>query len=130
MFQKLFAAIIIGSILMVSISACGSGDKSTSKSTTFNGVWTSSNPHMSADIFDETIEITIISDDVRGLYWKGTFPKSVSEDTTFVSNGDTKAMNISLLGSQDSKKKFTYSDNELSFELGMLGTIQTIHLKK
>lgn len=71
--------------------------------------------------------------DYHGVYWSGTFDTdNTSGSFTVVSTANKKKQDASLLGSLDSKKKFTYKDGDLSFpfSMGLLGIDTTIHLSK
>ena len=82
-----------------------------------------------AVIGDDAIEVNIVSPDSKSLYWKGTFP--VGETDKIVSKADTEALSMSILGSQDPEKTFTVlGDNEIIFEISMMGTTSIIHLKR
>jgi hypothetical protein len=109
------------------ISACGSDSAPTSeaKPASLNGTWKAEG--LEAVIADNRIEINIVDEDTRSLYWKGTFPAG---GATVTSAADTEALSASMLGSQDSTKDFTVKDDEITFKMSMLGTTKTIRLKR
>lgn len=94
----------------------------------FAGSWINDEKTMAATVTDDTIEIFITAPDSKSLYWSGTIPTSETEK--FVSKADTEKLASSMLGSTDASKTFQYDDGELSFELSMMGTTQTIRLTK
>lgn len=100
-----------------------------SEAAPYNGTWKSSRElGFTAHIHDGQIRITMQADEYTGLYWKGSFATKRSSD--FVSHGDTKAMDASLLGSLDSTKKFTIKHNTITFRFSMLGMTRNITLKR
>lgn len=131
MFRKYISAALI-SVAVAMLTACGGSSTPTSeaKPTTFVGSWSSDEPSMKAVVKGGVIQIDIVADDTRSLYWKGTFPTSSEENVDFVSDGDTEAMDASLLGSQDPSKTFKYVDDSLTFEMSMVGVTTTVYLKK
>lgn len=71
-------------------------------------------------------------DGSSSIYWMGSFDSRPSSNTIVsVADPDAKAaMSRSIFGSGGSSKVFTYKDGALSFEFTMLGTTNTIELKK
>lgn len=122
MFPK-FAVLVV---LALSLSACGG----TSSTGSLNGTWKSDSPSMTAHISNNTIEIDMTGGDSSALYWKGTMPSSTADGAELLSNGDTKAMDNSMLGSQDASKRFVYKDGKLTFTFGILGTTRTVELER
>jgi hypothetical protein len=100
------------------------------------GTWTgeSSTTKMVATVSENAIEIMWETPDTTALYWKGTFeaPAAVSNTNRLwiTSNGDTAAMENSLLASRDPTKRFTYEDGMLSFPLTVMGVTTTIKMTK
>lgn len=90
-----------------------------------NGTWRAQG--LEAVIADNSIEINIVGDDTRSLYWKGTFPAG---DESVKSMADTDALSSSMLGSQDAEKVFTVKDDQIDFEMSIAGTTKTVHLQK
>lgn len=137
---KQFLIAVVVTIAFLFVTACG-GPAPTSSSSeqgvSLSGHWTmadSSDPSFQivGDITDSTVKLTWKSDDISGLYWKGSFnaPKSVSDGTVILSRGDTKAMDASILGSTSKTKEFTYDDGQLSFDFTLQGITKTIHLEQ
>lgn len=81
----------------------------------------------SAVVTDKTITINIVDGATRSLYWKGTFKDATGEIT---SKADVEALDASMMGSQDKTKVFVHENNELSFEMTMMGTTTTITMTK
>lgn len=87
----------------------------------------SSSLDLDATIKDDVIEIQLNNQGTSWLYWRGTFEAASGE---FSSYGDTAAMDQSLFGSLDSRKDFVYEDDEIKFELGMMGATHNITLHR
>lgn len=126
MFRRLIVAVLV----LFLLAACGG-----SGPVDLSGKWTtvnSSDPafEMSAVVADNVMEIMWVHEDTRALYWKGSAPDIINSGEIFVSEGDTKAMDASLLGSLDSTKPFTYEDNQLRFDLTVMGITQTIKMER
>lgn len=87
---------------------------------------------MEATISSGSIQIDMKTRDSNSIYWMGSFDTSKNSSSSFeiVSKGDQDAMSMSIFGSQDKTKKFTYIDGDLSFKFTMMGTTSTIHLSK
>jgi hypothetical protein len=96
----------------------------------WNGTWTADG--FSAVIKDEVITISIVSPDSSSLYWQGTWPASMkaTDGVKYVSKADVEALSMSLLGSQDKTKDFTFKNDELTFSMSMMGTTRTVRLQK
>lgn len=137
-----FVAIFGGLTLIPVLAACGgSADASSSRSDipkSLVGNWyqtskLDSNVVMSATINrDNTIQVNMESRDSSSIYWMGTFDSKRNTKTNFAfrSQGDQDAMSLSIFGSQDSVKKFTYKRGDLSFKFTMTGITSTIHMRK
>lgn len=93
----------------------------------FDGKWHAQN--FDATIKGNHIEIQLKYDDSSSLYWQGTFPQD-TDAREITSVADKKALDASILGSQDNSKVFAFDHGELTFEMSMLGTTRTVHLKK
>lgn len=116
--------ILLGLVSVV--GACSSGNTSTDgKLASHVGNWKADG--FNAEITASEITIYIVGNDTKSLYWTGTFPDGADK---VKSAGDTDAMSESMLGSQDSEKTFTVDDDKISFEMSMMGTTKTIHLKR
>lgn len=128
--------LIVAVLLGISLSACGStpdAQPASSKTTSLTGSWTTdSDPdfemHATVGANDIVIMWVSPSDESKSLYWKGTF--NADGGSHILSKADTDALESSLLGSQDKSKQFTYDDDELSFEMSVMGTTKTIHLHR
>ncbi|WP_193597701.1 hypothetical protein [Microbacterium sp. YJN-G] len=66
------------------------------------------------------------------LYWAGSFtPPEPGEDTyTFISVGDTEAMQKSLLASSETEKEFSFANGGISFDLTIQGATKTLTLTR
>lgn len=101
----------------------------------WNGVWVSDPEFMSAKIVGDLITIDIVTTDSKSLFWKGTWPvatKAAKDNETIeiASKGDVEALGMSIMGSSEKIKTFTYKDGEITFEFSMMGTTKTVHVKK
>lgn len=125
--RKLIAALIALIALPLVLSGCGpAAEGSTPKAAvSHTGTWKAD--AFEATITADTIEIHIVDADSKSLYWKGTFHEG---SDVVNSHADREALDASMLGSQDSEKTFAVDDDQISFEMSMMGTTKTIHLKK
>lgn len=130
MFKKLVSLFVLF-IALVSLPACSS-PSTPSAPFSWNGTWSSEPDSMSAEISNDTIQIDIVTDDLSGLYWKGTWPSTTeaADGAVLTSEGDVDAMFGSLLGSQDTSKEFIYDNGEITFSFSMLGVTKTVRLQK
>lgn len=130
----MFKKFLVLFVALVFASACGS--ESPKKEVvpapiSWNGTWSTSPDFMTATIADDVLQIDIRTKDSTSLYWKGSWPSSaVKNDVKIISQGDTAAMEASLMGSQDSTKEFTFSNKEITFKFTMMGTTKTVRLIK
>jgi len=85
---------------------------------------------MSATVTNGVLSIMWVDDSMRGLYWEGTVPATVMAGDIFVSEADVEALRVSIVGSLDETKEFTYADNRLSYDLSIMGVTQTLYLEK
>jgi hypothetical protein len=120
--MRIIALILSLAAFMLTGVAC-------SEAAPYDGTWKSSRElGFTAHIHDGQIRMTIQADEYLGLYWKGTFAKK--RTSIFISRGDTKAMDASILGSLDSTKKFTIHGNTITFRFSALGLSRSVTLKK
>lgn len=103
------------------------------------GTWKQTNPGstdswMEAEITADTITVQWVSDngDTKSLYWKGSYnAPDKAGDWKWTSQGDTAAMQASLLGSQDATKDFTYTKADgVSWETTAMGTTTVVKTAK
>lgn len=120
--------LILIALLALTLSACGG--TSTKSSGPLDGTWKSTAPDMTAKVINNTIEIDFTRQGETALYWKGTLPPTSADGAEITSSGDTDAMNESMFGSEDSSKKFVYTNGKITFPFGILGTTQTVELEK
>ncbi len=131
-------ALLAALAIPFAIAGCGSSDATsgiqggttaeaqaeTKAPASLNGTWTAEG--LEAVIADNSIEINIVGDNTRSLYWKGTFPAG---DESVKSMADAEALSSSMLGSQD-EKVFTVKEDQIDFEMSIAGTTKTVHLEK
>lgn len=138
--RKSLATVVTLLVLPVVLTACGGDDvtaaqtSSTSqeaprseaaKPASLNGSW--KDDMFAATVAENSIEINIVDGDTTSLYWKGTFP---ADGSTVTSAADTAALESSILGSQDAEKTFKVTDDTITFDMTMMGTTKTVHLKR
>lgn len=144
MMKRLVSA-TLSMLLVLSLSACGSGSASTGnsaepeKAPDLAGTWKQTNSgseysYQEAAISGDTIEINWVSDggDTTSLYWAGSFiaPTTAEEPYTWDSENDHGKTDSALLASSDDTKTFTYQDGVISYQASALGTTTTIKLEK
>lgn len=112
-------------VLIMMFSACGESSSARSLTGTWHG-----EPSMVAHISKGKIRIDFVEKNTKYLYWKGTFNTSITNGEKTISKGDTEAMDSSLLGSQDSTKKFLYKGGKLFFTFRIMGTSRTVRLSR
>ncbi len=84
--------------------------------------------YLEALVEDGQIEIDwYLEGDDSALYWKGTFEATSDK---IISEGDTSAMDASIMGSGSDTKEFWFEGDELCFELTALGHTQTIRMER
>lgn len=100
------------------------------------GEWTESDPadqYQMATITADTIEVYWVSDggDTKSLYWAGTFvPPTETGGYTWTSQNDTSKTDGAMLASSAETKDFTFSGDEISYEVTALGTTKTVRLTR
>ena len=155
MYRKTIATAVAG-LLILGLGACGNASDaktadagSTSQSQTtkkpveqpadLTGTWKQTNSGstdswMEAEITADTITVQWVSDngDTKSLYWKGSYSApDKAGDWKWTSQGDTAAMQASLLGSQDATKDFTYTKADgVSWETTAMGTTTVVKTAK
>jgi hypothetical protein len=118
----LLAVVFVG----MSLSACQPSENGTdAKPASLVGTWKADG--FEATVAENSIEINIVSDDSKSLYWKGTFESGTNKITSIA---DREALDASMMGSQDSDKVFMIEGDKITFEMSMLGTTKTIKLEK
>lgn len=146
--KKKIIAIMLASMLAVSVTACGgSNDNPTADATAqpeepeaptdLTGVWqsdSSTGTYMEAIISDNEIEINWIMDDgnTRSIYWIGTYsaPTEAVNEYSWTSERNKDETDMALLASTDDTKDFLYTDGVISYEASMMGTTATVELQK
>ena len=128
--RKFITTILLAVASVIAFSGCSAG------STDLTGTWKTSAKtpvQFEAIVTDSTITINMVQDDMKALYWQGTFNPKLpnSEDTTITSTADTKALEGSVLASLDATKVFRFTKGEveqLSFDYGFMGVTQPVYL--
>lgn len=133
-------SLLIPMVAVASISlltACSSDDKPDIPESLI-GNWYQTNSEngifATASVYpSDSIQINLKTRDGSSIYWMGSFQVSDKKPTdsfTVVSKADPDALAMSIFGSQDSEKTFSYKDGDLSYKFTMLGTTSTVHLSK
>lgn len=118
--MKIIIALFLG---ILALSGCSS-EPPTATSTA--GSYESSDGKFVAEVTKDQIEINIVSEDSRSLYWSGTW----ASGETVTSKADVKKLESSLLGSTSKTKEFEVNDGEIQFEFSILGTTTDVSLEK
>jgi hypothetical protein len=128
--QNLNQGVVMPRIIVVCLTAflllaaCGKAE-----ARSMNGTWRSSGDiHFVAHIKDNQIEMYLVTPDIQGLYWKGTWPKS--RKTLFVSKADRPVLAASAFGSENATKNFQYRNGALGFFFTMQGESKYILLRR
>jgi len=133
---RIIALVMSVIIALVIISACSTAPAESSDVTadapSTDGFYTSvengNGIYLEAVVEDGQIEIDwYLEGDDSALYWKGSF--EVTNDKV-ISEGDTAAMDASIMGSGSDTKEFWFEGDELCFELTALGHTQTIRMER
>jgi hypothetical protein len=95
------------------------------------------NTEMSATVSDGAINIQLrlgpASDDdpVTGIFWDGTFDTTQTGDSfNVVSRPDKNVLDMSMLASSETTKKFAYNRGDLSFQFSIMGASTIVHMSK
>lgn len=120
-----YIALALSAVL---ITACGG-----SETADLTGSWETVEDApvtMTAFVSEGVMEIALVQGTTHGVYWKGTVPAEVTAGDIFVSEGDTEAMDASILGSGLETKEFTYASDSIIFEFTVLGVTQTVTMER
>lgn len=93
-----------------------------------NGLWLAERGGVKivATVNNDIVKMTLTSRNVTMIYWCGTLTLPAGEDTVTSERVDPgKAM----LSSADSKK-FTFTENTMSFEMTVMGNVETVTLAR
>lgn len=140
---KRLAALMMALGLLVSLAACGGAPAGSEQATPpdLTGVWQQINSnneefYQKAQIQGDVIEIywvdTSMGTETLSLYWSGTFtpPETGDKTYTWESQRDKDKTDMAILASTDDTKTFTYSKNQISYEVSVDGETATIKLEK
>jgi hypothetical protein len=98
----------------------------TEKVDSLTGSWTADK--MTATVTDMSIEVMWMTEEMSGLYWKGSFVVAAKDGEKINSAGDLVAMEESFISSRDTEKEFVYENGKLSFKRTVMGVTTVIHL--
>ncbi len=99
----------------------------TSEARSYSGSYESNDGMFVAKIKDNQITMDLVTDDLTGLYWKGTFKSKTSR---IVSKADRKALKNAAFGSEDTEKLFVYRAGRLHFPFRINGVTKVITLRR
>jgi uncharacterized lipoprotein YehR (DUF1307 family) len=126
---KRFITTLFLALCLVSFTACSSDKETSSKSVAAEGNW--SEPSFDASVHDHKIEIWLVGDEARSLYWAGTFPAdTLTNGDKIPSKADVERLNASLTGVGETAYTFTYDDDSIQFEFIFGETSRIVHLEK
>lgn len=141
--MKKLMALLLAAWMLVSVSACG-GSPAVPEDTEppdLTGVWRQVDSqdedfYQQAQIEGDVIEIywvdTAQGTETASLYWAGTFTPPETGDKTYSweSQRDKEKTDMAILASTDDTKTFTYTKNQLSYEVSVQGQSATVHLER
>lgn len=113
--------ILVAIMVTFSLSSCGETPTSTS------GSYADSDRTFLAEVTPDSIKIYLTNDGTSALYWDGTWDDGQSEVT---SDGNRKALDKSLFGSQSATKKFAVTNDDITFEFKVMGASKDMKLEK
>jgi hypothetical protein len=119
--MRIIIALLLG---VLALSSCGTDQAPTAASTA--GSYTSNDGKFEADVTKDQIEIFLVSEDSKSLYWSGTW----SSGDTVTSQANVKKLESSLLGSQNKSKEFAVGSDAISFKFSILGTTRDVTLER
>ena len=109
---------------------------SNAKGKNFNGTWVATKEDSfgrkaKVVIKKKVIKVYWVTDSSKTLYWYGSWnPKKKKGKYICKSENNHDKTNLELFASGDDYKKFTYKDGIISFKSSMMGTTDTIKVKK
>lgn len=136
--SKVAIALIVVAFSGLALTGCAGGATVSSGPADLVGEWKQSNnqsedSYQAATITANDITVYWVSDggDTKSLYWAGTYePPTEPGSFSWASENDTEQTDSALLASGDATKKFTYENEEISYEVTALGTTTTVRLSR
>jgi len=98
-----------------------------SEARNYNGTYQSTDGMFTAKIKDHKISMDLVTPEMSGLYWKGTFKSSGNR---IVSKADRTVLSEAIFGSEDSTKLFVYRAGRLHFPFSVNGVTKVITLRR
>ena len=123
-------------LLIVLCMGCLYHNKAYAKGKNFSGTWVATKEDSfgrkaKVIIKKDIIKVYWITDSSKTLYWYGSWePKKKKGKYVCKSENDHDKTDLQLFASGDDYKKFTYKDGIISFKSSMMGTTDTIKVKK
>lgn len=125
--KKTISAIFATILGVAMVTAC-----SASPDADLNGYWEWQEEDIlfETEVADGEIKTFLTMDDLRALYWVGSFPTFGVDGEKIESEGYSDELDGSIFGSMDETKEFTFKDGKLYFEFGIVGTSTNVELEK
>lgn len=123
---------ILALIAIIPFTGCSSDDEPVKLNPVIaEGNW-SEDPSFEASVNNEKIEIWLIGDESRSLYWAGTFPAdTLVNGDRIPSKADTERLSASLTGASNTDEyTFKYEDDSIQFEFIFGESSRIVHLTK
>lgn len=130
MLKKLIIA-VLSFLAIIPFTGCSSSDEPDKLNPVVaEGNW-SEDPSFEASINNGNIEIWLIGDEARSLFWAGTFPAdTLVNGDEIPSKADTERLSESLTGVGETSYTFKYDDDALQFEFIFGESSRMVHLTK
>lgn len=121
---------ILSLIALIPFTGCSSDDEPLNP-VKAEGNW-SEDPSFEASVHNEKIEIWLIGDESRSLYWAGTFPAdTLVNGDKIPSKADTERLSASLTGATNvDSYTFIYNEDAIQFEFIFGESSRMVHLEK
>jgi len=125
--------LVLLALIIVLLSGCAAVPATSApEPVSLSGDWSydSEGFSFSGEVVGDEITLNLIAQDSTGLYWTGTFASEATDGEVITSDADTDALAVSLFGSSDPTKDFTFKDGKLTFEFTIMGTTSTVALSQ
>jgi len=127
-FKKQAAIVVIAIFSVGMLSGCSNSNEP--QELTGEYFYQSETFNFEADVTDSVINIYLIMNENRALYWTGTFEDTALVDEVLVSDADIDELALSLFGSLSETKEFTIGDGTLIYDFSIMAIDSTITLNR
>ena len=127
-FKKHAAIAVIAIFSVGMLSACSNANEPQELAGEYS--YQSDTFNFTADVADSVINIYLIMDENKALYWTGTLKDTALVGDVIVSDADVDALALSLFGSLDETKEFTVGNGTLIYDFSIMAIDSTITLDK